>query len=187
MAIRIARIETRTGRQTESDKSLPHVVEKLTSGVVSVVWTDPRIRRYDRPYRHYRIGIGNKPPVDLSFDEFSGRLAEVQLVLQDESVPVRKIFDEGVLKEFEYPVVDTSLWGADYYIDFDFDPNIGWQPLGTLNVEIAPSVEFPLQEYDLGSLRVLIDRDSKIAGLRFIGLDSEQLSIIRQAEPGVDQ
>jgi len=43
-----------------------------------------------------------------------------------------------------------------------------------------------MQEYDLNNLRVLVDRESKIAGLRFIGLDSGRPSVIRQAELGVD-
>jgi len=60
MAIDALDIETRTGRQAESDESLRYVVEKLTSGVVSVAWTDPRIRRYAPPCRHYRIGIRSR-------------------------------------------------------------------------------------------------------------------------------
>jgi hypothetical protein len=185
MAISVDHIEPRPSRPTELDKAINHTVEKLTSGVVSVSWADPEVRRVDRPYRHYRIGIGNKPPVDLSFDEFTGRLAEVQLVLQDESVPVREVFAEKIPVESGSPVVDVSPWGDSNYLDYRFDPNIGWQPLGTLSVEVAPSAISPIREYDLGKLGVLVGGDSKIVGLRFIGLTSDQLLTIRQAESGV--
>ena len=184
--IRIGHVNRRVGwKRDVLVASLP-VVEKLTTGVVSVSWVDPDFRCATHPCWHYRIGLGTKPPVDLSFDELSGRLAEAQLVLQDESVPAREVFARSVPLESGCPVVDISDWGDNrYYLDRYYEPEIGWDSLGALGVRIASSAMSPICEYDFGNLRMLADKDSRIVGIRFLGIGDDQRLIIRQAMTGM--
>ena len=86
-----------------------------TGGVVLVNVTLPA---GSRSPLHWRTGTWDKPPLDVEIDPHDGRLQALQIVLQDESVPlIVKRVDASDSCE-GLPVFDTSGWvSADRYRD----------------------------------------------------------------------
>lgn len=163
----------------------PREVELLTTGVVSVSWRSLSDPRPHERHLHLFVGIGNKPPVDLAFDQLTGAMTSAQVVFQDETVLDQKVFDPGehVPVERGLPRVDLASWpDPTYMVDSHYDPVVGLGPSGTLVVRITDASSLPSRELDLGNLRLVLDAADRILGFRLLDLDQQQIDTVRLAE-----
>src|SRR5438067_13457866 len=70
------------------------------------------------PPLHWRAGTWTKPPLDIEIKPDNGRLRALQLVLQDESVPLASNAVLPSIVRPGVPIFDTSVWsGSDRYRD----------------------------------------------------------------------
>lgn len=94
----------------------PEVSILVESPVPGVVLIDAVLGRPEAPL-HWRAGLWNKPPLDVSLVP-NGRLAAVQFVLQDERVPRSESLNlswdgtGGI-----WPVFDVGSWPDGRYLD----------------------------------------------------------------------
>ncbi len=122
-------------------------------------WTLPNQRLDSGRRLHLHVRTGSKPPVELTFDKLDGDLLGVQVVLQDEAVIEREIFSGRLPAEAGLPVVDLTPWrGDERILDHVFEPIVGWQPFGTLSVQIARTGGLPSRECVVSALGVVLDQ-----------------------------
>lgn len=127
-------------------------VESPTPGVVLV----ELVLGSDRAPLHWRVGLWDKPPLDISMDA-SGRLLGVQFVLQDERVERDDTATESGASESGRPVFDVATWPDDRYLDVEAPVTAVRTPEGTLVLRIG----------DVGNVdRVLLVGDGLAVGVR---------------------
>lgn len=97
------------------DFPAPQVSIRVESPVPGVVLIDAALDRDDAPL-HWRAGLWNKPPLDISLHH-DGRLAGIQFVLQDEKVPDTNAVPAVGGSKGGWPVFDVASWPADRYLD----------------------------------------------------------------------
>ncbi len=172
-----------SAEQERSDTS--RQVEQLTTGVVSVSWTLPGGRRDPGRRLHLHVGVGIKPPVELTFDKLDGELIGVQAVLQDEAVIEKNIFGSRLPAAPGLPVVDVNPWrGDEQILDHIFEPIVGWEPFGSLSVQVAHTGCLPSRECVVSGLGVVLDASDLILGFRLPDLAEFQIATIRRADTG---
>lgn len=90
---------------------------RVESPVPGVVLIDASVIGVRAPAPlHWRIGLWDKPPLDLEIDPMTGRLQGLQFVLQDERVAVGDIPEIAEVVR-GLPIFDVSEWPSDRYID----------------------------------------------------------------------
>lgn len=131
---------------------VPCNIESPTPGVVLV---EVDLGRYPAPL-HWRVGLWDKLPLDLSMDP-SGRLLSVQFVLQDERVGRDDGAIERAVSNAGRPVFDVASWPENRYVDVEAPVVAARTPAGTLVLRVGDGGEVE---------RVLLVGDGLALGLR---------------------
>jgi hypothetical protein len=167
----------------DAPRGAAHAVEKITTGVVSIQWSNPTIPLHGRPGRFWEIGMKKKPPLHVKFDDHSAQLSGVQLVLQDEGVPAGQVFGDDLSTGTGTPVFDLSPW-SEYplYVDYHFEPVVHWESDHQIGVRVVDCGVVQVVQYNLGDFSVLLDMNSRIVGFRYLAISDDEATIIRQAD-----
>ena len=129
---------------------------------------------------HWRVGEGTKPPLDLCLDG-DGHLVGIQIVLQDQRVPVA---DEPrlVAEELGVPRFAVGDWPDDRYLDLRARVHETRLASGELCASIdAPSA---IRSIRVGAGLVLgIDEGDRLVELLVGPLDTMQWQLLALAAP----
>ncbi len=131
---------------------VPWRVESPTPGVVLV----EVVLGSDAAPLHWRVGLWDKPPLDISMDR-SGRLLGVQFVLQDERVDRNGAVAERAVNDSGRPVFEVTSWPEDRYLDVEAAVVATRTSAGSLVLRIG----------DVGDVdRAVLVGDGLVLGLR---------------------
>lgn len=158
----------------------PRVWWNIESPVAGVVLIEVVLESNPAPL-HWRAGLWEKPPLDLSMDS-SGRMIGFQFVLQDERVPLAEDAGGPRVTAPAWPVFDVDSWPEDRYMDEHIPVTVGRLAAGTLLLGIG-NLEGPDRLLEVGDGLAVGLTDGMLREIRLGPLDADDWESIDAFSP----
>ena len=146
-------------------------LEQPTEGVVVIECSSQPAELSHSPTLHFRIGLWEKPPLDIMVDPYSKGLIGLQFVLQDESIPAGEIEHQVVANRAGLPVFGMH-WNQDSpYFDLTAAVDFFRTDSGDFAVIIGDNKTEVFESLEVDeALAVLLDRHMFLVGFIIRGL-----------------
>ncbi len=159
-------------------------IESPTRGVVLINWVQESPEKVQSAPLHWRIGLWNKPPIDIEIDAADGHLRGLQIVLQDEAITAQipAPISHKVLSGL--PDFDVTKWPlTDRYLDEVADVTVAWTSSDDILVLFTPQLSSRAMECEVHpSVSLLFDEGKWLVGLRLPGITAEEKAVLRKSE-----
>ncbi len=157
-------------------------IESPTRGVVLINWVQESPEKVQSAPLHWRIGLWNKPPIDIEIDAADGHLKGLQIVLQDEAITAKipAPISHQVLSGL--PDFDVTKWPlTDRYLDEVADVTVAWTSSDDILVLFTPQLPSIATGCKVdASVSLLFDEGKRLVGLRLLGITAEEKAVLRK-------
>jgi hypothetical protein len=134
---------------------------------------------------HWRVGTWEKPPIDVEIDSESGQLWAIQLVLQEETVPLQKLCKSSFEHQSGVPIFNRSLWLPEVlYYDEKVQVFTAWNSQDELcTIFVTPPAQVALECHVSNTLSLLFDLSMHLIGFKFREFTDVEKAMIQKAKP----
>ena len=146
----------------------PRVRWKIESPTRGVVLVDVALGPQSPVPYHWRVGLWNKPPLDIELDPGTGAPQALQVVIQDERVPPGALAAPIRVRHRGLPQFDLSLWSDESrYVDENGELTLARSPDQWLEVHL-PGADRAEVLYSVdGRLEFLLAAEGGVVAVRF--------------------
>ena len=164
-------------------------VKKATTGVVLIDVELSKVYGRAATPLHWFADQQYKPPLDIAIEPTDQTLSTLQVVLQDQDVPLGDPLQTGIVHR-GLPVFDVSPWAAG--TDGDWNPHV-WERLPVLELR-TPQEELqvllgsvdavPVRSCSIGDgLLLMFDQNDQLVAFRIGPLTEHEWAIIGESSP----